>query len=115
MSSFTLFDDLAFDESKIPGGVNIIHIFQLSGVYVPLSIILEGVRNGLDTTTDINVSSYVEVEFNASTDEPDSWTYADDKTDKDFKKFRKTKQRNNKMEINFLKDFASVIAEHVQI
>ena len=110
-----LFDDLSFEESKIPGGVNIIHIFQLSGIYVPLSIILEGVKNGLDVAINTDIESYVEVEFNASTDEPDSWTYADDKTDKDFKKFRKTKQRNNKLEINFLRSFAAVIAENISI
>ena len=110
-----LFDDLAFDESKIPGGVNIIHVFQLSGIYVPLSIILEGVKRGLDATMQADVSSYVEVEFNASSDVPNDWTYADDKTDKDFKDFRKTKQKNNKLEINFLRDFAAVIAANVQI
>lgn len=108
-----LFDDLSFTESSIPGGVNVIHVFQLSGIYVPLSIILEGVKKGVGNIQNIDLSSFVEVEFKASSDIPNPWTK--DSSEEVFTNFRNTKLKNNTLAVNFLKDFASIIADNVII
>lgn len=108
-----LFDDLSFDESAIPGGINVIHIFQLSGIYVPLSIILEGVRRGVSNLQNTELSAYVEVDFKASNDVPEKW--GKDSGEDVFTSFRNTKMQNNSITVHFLKDFASVIAENVKI
>lgn len=108
-----LFDDLSFNESAIPGGVNVIHVFQLSGIYVPLSIILEGVKNGIGNLQNTDLSSYVEIKFNASGDEPESW--GKNAGAEVFEQFRNTKMKNNTLSINFLRDFASIIANSVKL
>lgn len=112
-----LFDDLSFDAGMIPSGVNIIHVFQLSGIYVPLSIILEGVRKGLDSLSKVKAESFVEVRFRASNDKPDSWSWrmTSDEQEKVWEDFRNTKLLNNKLEISFLRDFAAVIADSVRL
>ena len=108
-----LFDDLSFSEASIPGGVNVIHVFQLSGIYVPLSIVLEGVKNGVGNIQNTDLSSFVEVDFKASSDMPSAWVK--DSGEEVFTNFRNIKMKNNTLSINFLKDFASVIANSVKI
>lgn len=108
-----LFDDLSFDESIIPNGINVIHVFQLSGIYVPLSIILEGVKRGVGNIGNTDLSSYVEVDFKASSDIPDSWSKDDG--EEVFIDFRNTKMKNNTLSVNFLRSFASVISENVKL
>lgn len=103
-----LFDDLSF--SSIPVNANIIHVFNLSGVYVPLSIVLEGVAHGLQNISSVKLESYVSVKFSASSDVPGKWT----KDEAPWTAFRNTKMKNNKLKIHFLQDFAAIIASSVQ-
>lgn len=98
-----LFDDLSF--SNVPVNANIVHIFNLSGIYVPLSIILEGVLNGLNKVQQTQLESFVSVSFKASNDTPDRWT----KDKAPWVQFREAKMANNKLTIHFLQDFATII------
>jgi len=109
-----LFDDLSFEESVIPSGVNAIHVFNLSGIYMPLSIVLEGVKNGLGNIQHMNLESYVSVDFKASSDEPGLWVSETDGQHV-FEAFRNAKLQNNTISINFLQDFAAIIATYVKI
>lgn len=104
-----LFDDLSF--SSVPVNANVVHIFNLSGIYVPLSIILEGVKRGVGNIQNTNLSSYVEVNFSPSGDKPKQWK----KDEAPWISFRNAKMANNTLSINFLKDFASVITQAVGI
>lgn len=104
-----LFDDLSFN--SVPVNANIIHVFNLSGIYVPLSIILEGVLSGLNTVTQTKLESYVNVSFKASNDKPGKWT----KTEAPWVEFREKKMANNKLSVHFLQDFATIIANSVQL
>lgn len=102
-----LFDDLSF--SSVPVNANVVHVFNLSGIYVPLSIILEGVKRGVGNIQNTNLSSFVEVNFSASGDQPDEWK----KDEAPWTSFRNAKMANNTLSVNFLKDFASVITQAV--
>lgn len=104
-----LFDDLSF--SGIPTGTNIVHVFNLSGIYVPLSIVLEGVYNGLMGIQGADLSAYVDVSVSASSDTPPAWK----KDESSWTSFRNTKMANNKVTVHFLKDFASIISQYVSI
>lgn len=104
-----LFDDLSF--SSTPVNANILHVFNLSGIYVPLSIILEGVKRGVGNIKNTDLSSFVEVNFSPSGDIPEKWT----KEEAPWTNFRNAKMANNTLSINFLKDFATVITEAVGI
>ena len=106
-----LFDDLSFDASAIPVGVNAIHVFQLSGLYVPLSIVLEGVKRGIGNIQNTDLSSFVEVSFKASSSIPGAWTT--DNGEEAFTDFRNAKMKENSISVHFLKGFASIIADNV--
>ena len=105
-----LFDDMSFEETELPQNANIVHVFNLSGVYVPLSFILEGVKRGLDATIqEVELSEYVNVTFEASSTEPThSWN-----SENDFIQFRQAKMRENKLSFSFMQGFASVITQAV--
>ncbi len=105
-----LFDDMSFDATELPQNANIIHVFNLSGIYVPLSFILEGVKNGLnETIQSAHLSQYVSVEFEApSSEPPHSWDSEDD-----FINFRETKMKENKISFSFMQGFTSVITQAV--
>lgn len=104
-----LFDDLSFESTPI--NANVVHVFNLSGIYVPLSIVLEGVKRGVGGLQNTDLSSYVEVNFRASGDKPDPWR----KDEAPWIAFRNAKMSNNTLNVHFLKDFASIIAEAVSI
>lgn len=105
-----LFDDMSFEVTELPQNANIVHVFNLSGVYVPLSFILEGVKNGLNATIQsTRLSEYVSVDFDASSSEPPhSWD-----SEGDFISFRETKMKENKISFSFMQGFASVITQAV--
>lgn len=104
-----LFDDLSF--SGIPTGTNVVHVFNLSGIYMPLSIVLEGVYNGLMGVQGADLSAYVDVHVKASGDTPPAWK----KDESSWTSFRNTKMANNKVTVHFLRDFASIISQYVNI
>ena len=104
-----LFDDLSF--SSVPVNANVIHIFNLSGIYVPLSIVLEGVKMGVGNIQNTDLSSYVEVNFSPSGDKPEEWH----REEAPWINFRNAKMANNTLSVNFLRDFASIITSAVGI
>lgn len=104
-----LFDDLSF--RNVPVNANIIHVFNLSGIYVPLSVVLEGVSHGLSNLNGAKLESYVSVKFKSSSDAPEKWTKEKDP----WIKFRNAKMQNNKLTIHFLQDFAAIISNAVQL
>ena len=105
-----LFDDMSFEITELPQNANIVHIFNLSGVYVPLSFVLEGVKNGLnETIQSAELSQYVSVDFEASSSEPvHSWN-----SESDFINFRESKMKENKISFSFMQGFTSVITKAV--
>lgn len=108
-----LFDDasLSVSENILPSGVNVIHVFNLSGIYVPLSFILDGMIGGLKGAINYgSYQNYVEVEFNSGTSDPGKgWK------EKDFERFRQKRMSSTNISVHFLKDFARIITEAINV
>lgn len=94
---------------SIPQGVNMINVMYLSGIYVPLSVILEGVKSAiLNTLSGYNVRSFVEVQFQNGDTTPKHWV-----TLSEWEEFRLRRLNTTKLRITFLKDFAQFITDAV--
>lgn len=94
-----LFDDLTLTP---PSGLNVVHVFRLSGIYVPLSFVLHTVEQSLNTSIE-EMQQSVNVSIITGGSLPGDWS------DAEFISFRNEKMKENKIKINFLANFASLI------
>lgn len=104
--------DFLFDDMEItpPSGLNVVHIFNLSGIYIPLSFVLEGVKNGLRHIDDSNsLENYVEVVFKSAPTEAPDWN------ETAFESFRKDRQQQSTISVHFMRDFAQIISSVITI
>lgn len=93
----------------IPTGINMIHVLYLSGVYVPLSIILEGIKKALyGALNNFSVESFVTVNFYNGETVPKPW-----KTEQEWIDFRQKRIDDTKLKIRFLEDFAQFIVDAI--
>lgn len=93
----------------IPTNINMVHILYLSGVYVPLSIVLEGIQKALyGALANFSVQSFVTVDFKNGGTTPERW-----KTEKQWIDFRQDRIDETKLKIRFLEDFAQFIVDAV--
>lgn len=104
-----LFDDLTITP---PANLNVVHVFRLSGIYVPLSLILKSVYDALNNSMD-ELKKTVTVTFEGGNTLPPT----DDKqwSEGKFEKFRNAKLKENKIKVTFLSDFVNIIASKVNI
>lgn len=105
---YFLFDDL--DVSFImPDKVNIIHVFNLSGTYIPLSVVLSLVQKALITAKQ-NVDNYAKINISYGKTEADKpWT------EEAFQDFRQQRIEKTKISTHFMKDFANFINDYIKI
>ena len=106
-----LFDDMSITP---PSGLNVIHVFNLSGVYVPLSFILQGVAAGLrNVENKMKDASYadnfVNVTFKQGPTIPPIW-YSTAWVD-----FREVRESRTLIEVHFLQGFAEEIVKAMNI
>lgn len=108
--AYFLFDDI---EMSYPGDkANIIHIFNLSGIYVPLSFVLDGVKQGLlKVEAKLRGNTYhndfVTVKFKSSPEKVEGWSQ-----DK-FDAFRDARMDNTTLTVHFLEGFAQAITSEI--
>ena len=98
-----LFDDLSFTP---PIGLNVVHVFRLSGIYVPLSFVLHAVEQSLDASIE-EMKQSVNIEIITGDSSPGEWS------DSEFINFRNQKMKENKIKIHFLANFANLILNNV--
>lgn len=109
-----LFDDLSIDISVESSGLNRVHLFNLSGVYVPLSVFLEATLHSL-LNAQQHVDDFVRVNFlpGGPTSGEGYRPWGDDWSQ--FEKFRQDRIRQSYITIHFMKDFANFITQNVKI
>ena len=106
-----LFDDMSLTP---PSGLNVVHVFNLSGIYVPLSFILQGVASGLrNVENKMQNASYadnfVNVTFKQGPVIPPIW-YTSAWPD-----FREVRENRTFIEVHFLQGFAEEITKVMNI
>lgn len=112
--AYFLFDDIVITASKdsnpIAGNsnLNLVHIFNLNGIYVPLSILLKGIKNGMKGIkySKVNISSYNFKEEDTKDEE--------EKTIADWKTYGQIARDKGKISIHFFKDFINFIKNTFQ-
>lgn len=103
-----LFNSVHIDFT-VPSGINMVHILYLSGIYVPLSVVLEGIKEALyGTLKNFSVESFVTVQFQNGDTTPEKW-----KTEQEWINFRQDRITDTKLKIRFLEDFAQFIVDAV--
>ena len=110
---YFLFDDLSI---TMPSGINAVHLFNLSGVYMPLSLMLQGVLDSIKSTL-LSVrggfDGMVKVSFKPGG--PTSGEGYRPWSEDTFSRFRKARMDQSRVEVFFLRDFASFITSKVKI
>ena len=104
-----LFDDLTITGDL--GGVNRVHLLNLSGFYMPLSVYLGAVLNAARSSEE-DVSKYASAHFYGKGSPPQEkgWSGSGD-----FDKFRQTRLEESRVEIKFMSNIADFIMSRVKI
>lgn len=105
-----LFDDLEIT-GEVSSGINRVHLLNLSGFYVPLSVYLEGLINAITETRE-EMKGFVNISFHAAGAEgaASPWT-----SKADFNIFRDIQLDNSYVDVHFMKNFANFITSHMQV
>ena len=100
-----LFDDLTITGSV---GINRVHLLNLSGIYMPLSVYLEAILKSIENAM-ADVQSLVHVTFHGAGGPAASpWSGKGD-----FDTFREQREDNSYVNVKFMKNFASFITSNV--
>jgi len=107
-----LFDDAVVTENFSPyqNTANRIHLFDLNGVFVPLSVFLEGVAYAFKNNKD-ELADFVVAKFHMKQIEPNSDSNKD-LTEEDWNWFYQQKLSNNYVSIHFFGDFINFIKKN---
>lgn len=102
-----LFDDLSITE--IPNNVNVVHIFNLSGIYMPLSVYLEATKEGI-LSTQKDMEGFVKINFHGDGYKAETpWTLDA------FENFRNGRITKSNISVHFMKNFVQFINDHIQL
>ena len=102
-----LFDDLTITGAV---GINRVHLLNLSGIYMPLSVYLDAILKSI-TEAMMDVQSLVHVTFHGGGGPAASpWSGKGD-----FDTFREQREDNSYVNVKFMKNFASFITAHAGI
>lgn len=106
-----LFDDLTIEGSH---SINRIHLLNLSGIYMPLSVYLEGIQKAIQgTIMSGSTKDFVSVSFSAR---PSASTAAAPWTDEqDWKDFRDARLNQSYVDVHFMRNFAQFMISQVKI
>lgn len=104
-----LFDDLTITGDL--GGVNRVHLLNLSGFYMPLSVYLGAVLNAARSAKE-DVSNYASAHFYGHGEPPQAhgWSGSGD-----FDTFRQTRLDESRIEIKFMANIADFIMSRVKL
>lgn len=112
--AYFLFDDIDIQMPEQLSNINRVYIMELSGVYVPLSIVLEGVYNGLLQTVDsitAEAQADVSVEVTGGGDTAElPWD-----SEEVFERFRQGRIDKTKISFHFLSNFTEFITKAMTI
>lgn len=101
-----------FDDLEVTGSANInrIHLLNLSGFYMPLSVYLEGLINAVQTTRE-EIRSFVSVSFHpaGASGAASPWS-----GEEDFEAFRELQLNESYIDVHFMRNFAQFITSQVQ-
>lgn len=112
--AYFLFDDIDIKLPNNISNINRVYLMELSGIYVPLSIILEGVYNSLVKTAD---SVTAEVQASTSVEIVGNGNVAEEKwTDRSvFERFRQGRIDKTTISFHFLSNFTEFITKAMTI
>ena len=103
-----LFDDLTITGAV---GINRIHLLNLSGIYMPLSVYLEAILKSI-TESLSDIEGLVHVTFHGAGG-PAASPWMNGK--KDWETFRKERISNSYVNVKFMKNFTAFITQHAGI
>lgn len=104
-----LFDDLEITVTA--PGLNRIHILNLSGFYVPLSVYLEGLIDAIINTRE-DMKGFVNISFHAAGSDGAASPWH---SKEDFNDFRDIQLDNSLIDVHFMRNFAQFITSHISI
>lgn len=111
-----LFDDAQlsdeFDDNQ--SSVTTIHVFNLDGIYMPLSVLLEGIYNASQNAYK-NMNDWLDVRFVAKRGTPNTEDSDNGKdlTKDDWNSFYQFKRSNNVLNIHFFGDFINWVKQNL--
>lgn len=106
-----LFDDLTIEGSH---SINRIHLLNLSGIYMPLSVFLEGIQKAIEgTIMSGSAKDFVSVSFSAK---PSASVAASPwESERDWEDFREERLNQSYVNVHFMRNFAQFITSQVKI
>ena len=105
-----LFDDLTI--TAAPTGVNRVHLLNLSGFYVPLSVYM-GALIQATSSAEKEMYRYVNTKFVGKGELPPAGGWPGGTSD--FEAFRERRVNESYLEVHFMKDIANFITSHVKM
>lgn len=104
--AYYLFDNLHFEIKGSAPSVNVVNLLNVSGIYIPLSVYLEGVCNSIKDALSMSPSSLVSVSVSlGGPTEQNVWTAAT------WDSFREEHETQSFIEYTILKNMANFISE----
>lgn len=111
-----LFDDaqLSDELDNKTSNVTTIHVFNLDGVYMPLSVLLEGIYNACNNAYQ-NITDWVDVRFTAKKGDPNTEDSSNGRelTESDWNEFYQFKRSNNVLNIHFFGNFINWVKQNL--
>lgn len=105
-----LFDDLTI--TAAPTGVNRVHLLNLSGFYMPLSVYMDALIHAA-ASAEKEMYKYVNTKFVGKGELPSEGGWPNGTGD--FESFRERRVSESYLEVHFMKDIANFITSHVKI
>ena len=105
-----LFDDLTI--TATPAGVNRVHLLNLSGFYMPLSVYMDALIHAV-RSAEKETYKYVNTKFVGKGGLPSKGGWPNGTGD--FESFRERRISESYLEVHFMKDIANFITSHVKI
>lgn len=106
-----LFDDLSI---QIPEGITNVHVFYLSGMYLPLSVFLEATLQAILSSKSVIIEQFVHVNFTIPSGENDAKNQGPWTSSVPFENFRNNRLQQTKISVKFLSGFSNFITSLAQ-
>ena len=108
---YFLFDDLQIDENFSNLSTQAVHLFNLDGIYIPLSVFLRATIAAFEKSS-LDARNYVNVVFNSNFSYK---TQEDGLQEEDWTKLYRDRMTKSSLDIHFFGDFVNYIKANIKL
>lgn len=111
--AYILFDDIEI-QNYIPTQTQAVHILNLDGVYIPLSVFLEATYQGFVALSAIP-TNFVKLSFHEEAKDLKNINNNEIKTEQHWMQFREKRMAHSYIDIHFFRGFTDFITQHIKL